>query len=151
MAAARRPALPLPPSRPWGRAQRAGRRRRVCVSAFCALNWASGRGCWESREWPRARETGPAGALVLSFPTEDVTQACSSRIPGPSRWESRFPFDNPGRLGAKLSVAVYSREQRASLVLAGPGDRSRPVFTDPSQHVRFFGRQLQYSFRKPLP
>ena len=116
-----------------------------CVSAL------SGRGCWESREWSRARETGPAGALVLRSPTEDVTQACPSRVPGPYRWESRFPFDNPGRLGAKLSVAVYSREQRASFLLSGSGDRSSPVFTDPSQHVRFFGRQLQYSLRKLLP
>lgn len=123
-----------------------------CVSALSvALNWASGLGCWESREWPRAREIGPAGALVLRSPTEDAAEACPSRVPGPSRWKSRFPFNNPGCLGAKLSVGVHSREQRASFVLAGPGDRSSRIFTDPSQHVRFFGRQLQYSFRKPLP
>lgn len=123
-----------------------------CVSALSVgLNRASRLGCWESREWPRAREIGPAGALVLRSPTEDGAQACPSRVPKPSCWESSFPFDNPGCLGAKLSVAVYSREQRASFVLAGPGDRSSPVFTNPSQHVRFFGRQLQYSFRKPLP
>lgn len=70
------------------------------------------------------------------------------------------PSPPAGNLGSRLiiqdvweqnSVAVYSREQRASFVLAGPGDRSSPVFTNPSQHVRFFGRQLQYSFRKPLP
>lgn len=41
------PALPLPPSRSWGRAQRAGRRRRVCVSALCGSQLALGPGTLE--------------------------------------------------------------------------------------------------------